>query len=93
MRPRKPRKSHVPTPVEVQYRVALGEHLRGLREAQYSQEEFADLIDVYRTHVSTIENGRTDLRLSTLMRIAAVFGMTLGEFLLAVEGRDPSGTP
>lgn len=77
----------MPTPVELQYRVSIGQHLRGLREVQYSQEEFADLIDIYRTHVSTIENGRTDLRLSTLLRIAAVFGMTLGEFLLAVEQR------
>lgn len=85
MRPRKPRKTHVPTAEEMQYRTALGKHIRELREAHYSQEEFADLIDVYRTHVSTIENGKTDLRLSTLLRIAGVFNMTLGDFLTGFD--------
>lgn len=85
MRPRKPRKNHVPTAEELHYRIALGQRIRALREEHYSQDEFAELIDVYRTHVSTIENGKTDLRLSTLLRIASVFGMDLGEFLAGVS--------
>lgn len=81
MRPRKPRKNHVPTAEEMEYRIALGRRIRELREVRYSQEEFAELIDVYRTHVSTIENGKTDLRLSTLLRIAGALGLPLDQLL------------
>lgn len=83
MRPRKPRKNHVPTAEEIQYRSALGRRIRELREMHYSQDEFAELINVYRTHVSTIENGKTDLRLSTLLRIAKALGVSVGELLQA----------
>lgn len=93
MRPRKPRKNHVPTARELQYRIALGQRIRVLREERYTQEEFADLIDVYRTHVSTIENGRTDLRLSTLLRIASVFDMTLAAFLHSINQHDSVSKP
>lgn len=68
MPPRKPRKKHIPTDEDLQFRRALGQRIRQLRDPLYTQEEFADLIDVYRTHVSTIEAGKTDMRLSTLLR-------------------------
>lgn len=80
-RPKKPRKKHPPTEEDIRYRQALGQRIRELREPRYTQEEFAELIDVYRTHVSTIEAGKTDFRLSTLLRITRALGLGLDELL------------
>lgn len=77
----KVRKTHVPTAEELAFREALGQRIRDLRSPQYSQEEFADAIDVFRSHMSTIERGKTDLKLSTLSRMAAVLGMPVSELL------------
>lgn len=77
----KARKTHVPTAEELAFRKALGQRIRDLRSPRYSQEEFADAIDVFRSHMSTIERGKTDLKLSTLSRMAAVLGMPVGELL------------
>jgi transcriptional regulator with XRE-family HTH domain len=79
--PRKPRKSHEPSAEELAFRLALGQRIRELRSPQYSQEEFADAIDVFRSHMSTIERGKTDLKLSTLLRIAGALGMGVDELL------------
>ena len=79
--PRKPRKIHVPDDDELAFRVALGQRIRVLRQERWSQDEFADLIDVFRSHMSTIERGKTDLKLSTLRRIARVLDIELGELL------------
>jgi DNA-binding XRE family transcriptional regulator len=73
--PRKPRKVHTPTEQELAYRVALGQRIRELRSPNYSQEEFADAIDVFRSHMSTIERGKTDLKLSTILRIAGALNI------------------
>lgn len=66
---------------ELAYRLALGQRIRDLRSPHYSQDEFAEVIDVFRSHVSTIENGKTDLKLSTLLRIAAALQMPLEELV------------
>lgn len=79
--PRKPRKIHVPDDDELAFRAALGQRIRELRQEHWSQDEFADLIDVFRSHMSTIERGKTDLKLSTLRRIARVLDIELGELL------------
>ena len=81
MPPRKPRKKHIPTDEDLQFRRALGQRIRQLRDPLYTQEEFADLIDVYRTHVSTIEAGKTDMRLSTLLRISKALNTDLERLL------------
>lgn len=80
-RPPKPRKKHPPTEEDWRVRKALGRRIYELRDPLYTQEEFAELIDVYRSHVSTIEQGKTDLRLSTLLRIASALKMPLHELL------------
>jgi DNA-binding XRE family transcriptional regulator len=79
--PRKPRRVHTPTEQELSYRVALGQRIRHLRSPEYSQEEFADAIDVFRSHMSTIERGKTDLKLSTISRIAKALEMSLTDLL------------
>lgn len=77
----KPRKRHEPMAEELAYRLALGQRIRDLRSLHYSQDEFAEVIDVFRSHVSTIENGKTDLKLSTLLRIAAALQIPLEELV------------
>jgi transcriptional regulator with XRE-family HTH domain len=77
----KVRKTHTPTAEDLAFRQALGQRIRDLRSPRYSQEEFADAIDVFRSHMSTIERGKTDLKLSTLSRIAAVLELPVDELL------------
>lgn len=80
----RPRKVHTPDQEELAFRAALGQRIRELRSPRWSQDEFADEIDVFRSHMSTIERGKTDLKLSTLRRIARVLEMPVEE-LLKVE--------
>lgn len=83
---RKPRKVHLPDDDELDFRRALGQRIRDLRTPRFSQDEFADEIDVFRSHMSTIERGKTDLKLSTVRRIARALDMEVGE-LLKLEQR------
>lgn len=77
----KPRKTHEASPEELAYRAALGQRIRALRSEHHSQEEFADLIDVFRSHMSTIERGKTDPKLSTLLRVATALNLSVDELL------------
>lgn len=79
------RNTHVATPQELAFRIAVGQRIRTLRAERYSQEAFADAVEVYRTQMSLIERGKADLKLSTLYRIARVLGMEASE-VLALEG-------
>lgn len=84
---RKPRKVHTPDQEELDFRIALGQRIRDLRSPRWSQDEFADLIDVFRSHMSTIERGKTDLKLSTLRRVAKVLEIPLEELLTLSRGK------
>ena len=79
--PRKPRKQREPDAAALAFQVALGRRIRDLRHEDYSQDDFAAKVDVFRSHMSLIEQGKTDLRLSTLLRIAAALGLTVAELL------------
>ena len=55
----------------VPLRVRLGHAVRELRRAAgFSQEEFAAHMDVHRTSMSSIELGKLNVRLDTLVQIA-----------------------
>lgn len=82
------RNTHVATPEEVAFRLAVGQRIRALRAENYSQESFADAVEVYRTQMSLIERGKADLKLSTLYRIATVLGVTASE-ILALPDEQP----
>lgn len=84
---RRPRKVHPPTPEDLAFRLALGQRIRTLRVSHYSQDEFAEVIDVFRSHMSAIERGKTDLKLSTLRRIASALSLSVDE-LLRLESRN-----
>lgn len=52
-------------------RIDLGLRIRELRvEKNYSLKEFADKLDIEYTNLVRIEKGRTNVRLSTLVKIA-----------------------
>lgn len=64
----------------------LGKSLRARREAAgYSQESFADAIDMHRTYYSAIERGEKNLQLDTLVRICEGLGTPLWEALKDAE--------
>jgi transcriptional regulator with XRE-family HTH domain len=64
----------------------LGEVLRDERRAKgISQEAFADLIGMHRTQYGSIEQGRKDCQLTTLVRVAAGLEVPLWTLLRKAE--------
>lgn len=62
--------------------VKLGHNVATLRKGkQQTQKQLADKIGVHSTRVSDIENGRSDVRLSTVERYAKALGATPEELL------------
>ena len=67
---------------EQAYLLTLGQRIKTLREERgFDQKSFAFDCDIGRTQLYMIENGKTNPRLLTLMKIAAGFEMSL-EILL-----------
>ena len=61
---------------------AFGENLKKLREAKgLTTREFADIADIAYSQVWTLESGRGDPSLSTLMAIARTLEVTLAELV------------
>lgn len=79
--PRRPRKQRAPDPEVEAFLAALGQRIRALRTEDFSQEDFAAEVDVFRSHMSLIEQGQVDLRLSTVYRIARGLGLSVSELL------------
>lgn len=60
--------------------VTLGFRIRKLRKDRgFSQEYFANLIDMNRGYYGTIERGETNLTALNLLRIAKGLGVTLND--------------
>jgi transcriptional regulator with XRE-family HTH domain len=73
--------------------IQLGLTIARLRKrAGFSQEAFAAHAGFHRVYMGNIEQGKKDLRLSTLERIAEALGMSAGELLRAAERKRPKGT-
>ena len=69
--------------------VRFGRTVRALRhKAGYSQEGFADAIDLHRTAMGKIERGETSPRLETIELIARGLDLSLSELLAAMEDDD-----
>lgn len=58
-----------------------------LRKPRASQDDFADRVGVYRSHMGLIEQGKLDLRLSTLLALADALEMPLSALMEQVEER------
>lgn len=60
----------------------LADNLRAFRKAkQISQEELADMCDLHRTYVGSVERGERNVTLSTLETLAAALGVSVPELL------------
>jgi len=60
----------------------LAENIRVYRKAKHiSQEELADMCDLHRTYVGSVERGERNVTLSTLETFAAALGVSVPELL------------
>ncbi|BFK68124.1 helix-turn-helix domain-containing protein [Flavonifractor plautii] len=58
----------------------FGDRVRELRlEANLSQEKFALLIDMDRTYLASVENGKRNISLENIAKIANGFNITIEE--------------
>lgn len=66
------------SPREREVMEKLGLRVRELREnAGMSQERLAELAEVHRTYISTIERGKQNISLAVIIRLADVLGIDL----------------
>ena len=64
---------------------AFGARIRELRTARgWSQEHFADVCGIYRSHMGEIERGEVDPALSTLAKIAKGLELSGGVLLKGI---------
>ena len=69
-----------------QLRYELGLTIRRVREgAGYTQESFADSIQVHRNYMGSVERGETNITLDRLEQIAKGLGLTVAELLKQAE--------
>lgn len=62
--------------------LGIGVRIRAAREGHgWSQDEFAFRAGVHRSYVTQLENGRKDLRISTLYRVADALGVPVVSLL------------
>jgi transcriptional regulator with XRE-family HTH domain len=63
-------------------RIRFGRRLKELRlERGWSQETLAHLADIDRTYIPGIENGKRNVSIVILERLAIVFQLTISELL------------
>ena len=73
------------TAAEQRFQRQLGEQIRKLRkEAGLVQDDFADRASLDRSAMSPMELGRSDMRLSTLLRVAGTLNIRVDELLTKV---------
>ena len=64
----------------------FGIAIRRLRlDAGISQEKLADLCNLHRTYIGTIERGEKRVTITTANKLAAALGISLSELFKAVE--------
>ena len=60
----------------------LANNIRAYRKAErISQEELADMCDLHRTYVGSVERGERNVTLSTLETLAAALGVSVPTLL------------
>jgi transcriptional regulator with XRE-family HTH domain len=64
---------------------AVGAKIRELRMARgWSQETFADICEIHRSHMGEIERGEVDVAISTLAKLAKGLDITVSSMLKGV---------
>ena len=67
---------------------ALGHAIRQVREDRnLSQERLAELAHLHRTYVSSVEQGRRNLSIENIARIANALGVSMTELIQLCEDR------
>lgn len=62
--------------------VRFGKRLREVREkAGISQEKLAELAELHRTYVSSVERGKRNISLLNIERLAIALDVTMGELM------------
>ena len=60
----------------------LADNIRAYRKSKHiSQEQLADMCDLHRTYVGSVERGERNVTLSTLEALAAALGVSITELL------------
>lgn len=66
--------------------IRFGRRVRVLRVAkELSQESFAELCNLDRTYISSLERGKRNVSLRNIAAIAAALGVSLSQLLEGVE--------
>ena len=61
---------------------AIGNRIRALRSQRgWSQEEFADICGIHRSHMGEIERGEKDVSISTLQKISKGLDIAISALL------------
>ena len=64
---------------------AVGARIRELRMARgWSQESYADICEIHRSHMGEIERGEVDAAISTLAKLAKGLDITVSTMLKGV---------
>ena len=67
-------------------RVSFGRRVRALRESKdLSQEALADLCDLHRTYVGSVERGERNVGLLNIVRIAKALSTTCSDLMRDVK--------
>ena len=67
---------------ESKAQIQLGKVIRSKRkELEYSQEEFADVCNVHRTYIGSIERGERNISLKNILGIASALHIKSSELL------------
>ena len=67
---------------------ALGQGIRQVREDRsLSQERLAELAGLHRTYVSSVEQGRRNLSIENIQKIAKALGVSMTEIIQLCEDR------
>lgn len=78
-------------PTQMDMLALFGATVRRLRlKAGYSQESFADLVDMHRNYIGTVERGETNVSLESITRIAQ--GLRIPLSALFAEMENPGST-
>ena len=73
------------TDERLQVQRALGQRIRELRlKKGWSQEAFAKMCQIYRSHMGEIERGESNLTLETIFNIAGHLEITVHELLKGI---------
>lgn len=78
----------------VEIRRNLGKRIRTLRKQQsLTQEQLGLMVGIERSYICHVENGRRNISIDNLAKIARGFDITLSELLEGVDGDGGNLTP